>query len=282
MHVPNQNLSPFGAVARKVKSLPTRVIREMYKEKCGVEVSEFLGGLTDIELYECSATGMRFWRPTEIAGPEKFYKLLSEGVSNYYRDERWEYSIARDAIGTGKRVLEVGCGRGFFLRSLEPQNNTGIGLELNDSAIKNKVTSFEVRKQFVEELLSSEGATFDVVCSFQVLEHVPDPATFLRSCLAMVKRKGLLIISVPNNAHEQHRLMLDAFDLPPHHINHFTEDVLRKVADYLGVRVLSIQANVVQEQRWRASNDFLNRVVRRLGGNVPGAGHTIVAILEAP
>ncbi len=286
--------SPFGASARWVQGLSTATLRAMYQAKCGADVQPFFGAIQEIDLYECSATGMRFWRPATIAGPEALYQLLSASWPDYYKTDRWEYARARAAIGQGKRVLEVGCGRGYFLRSLEAGGHTGVGLELNSAAIANKVTAFDVRQQLVEDAAAAEPESFDVVCSFQVLEHVVDPAGFIRSCVALVRPGGLLLLSTPNNDFALNREMGDAFDLPPHHINHFTPTTFRNIADHLGLELVAVPAKSVRVWRRPAPVDHSGPPLRRIlqrsadlalrlaAGTTRAPGHTILAILRVP
>src|SRR5262245_17387445 len=106
---------PFGA-SRLVLSLPTGDIVAAYRKKCGADVSRWFGDLTELHMFECQQTGYRFWRPSSIAGDEQFYRYLSSKWPNYYRSERWEYPLVREMLTESDRLIEVGCGRGFFLK----------------------------------------------------------------------------------------------------------------------------------------------------------------------
>lgn len=286
---------PFGMPSRVVRTLDSARLIEMYFEKCGVDVSRCFSGVSEVTLYECDATGMRFWRPASIAGDEAFYKALSDTWPNYYKEDRWEYSDARAALAGGpKRVLEVGCGRGFFLRSLEPLGHEVMGLEFNASAIANKVTKAEIRKQFVEDLAQQEAERFDAVCSFQVLEHVIDPAGFVVACAQLVRPGGLIVLSTPNYECEAHREARDAFDLPPHHVNHFTVDSYRRVADRLGLELVSTRVQLERRARWQLADVDqastysslarygVNRVLRAVAGERSELGHSLLAVLRRP
>lgn len=292
MNTSNVQPSPFGGDAMAVGEISTKTLELMYRNKCGADVSRHFGSLPALGLYECAQTGMRFWRPASVAGDEAFYADLSNRWPHYYQTDRWEYQPTRAAIPIGARVLEVGCGRGYFLRSLESHAGDAMGLEFNNDAIKNKVTRFDVRNQFVEDLLASDPKLFDVVCSFQVLEHVSDPAAFVRSCLACLRPGGLLILSTPNYDMKGHRRMEDAFDLPPHHLNHFDADAYRRMAALLGLTVLSLTSQQVAEpvRQLRISDAHsslqrrarlrINRTLLRTFGTQAGSGHTLLAVMQ--
>lgn len=212
----------------------------MYRKKCGADVGRCFHDLAHVNLYECTKTGYRFWRPSNIAGDEYFYQQLSAAWTTYYQTERWEYPAARRAIQNSKRVLEIGCGKGYFLRSIEGQVGDGLGLELNHGAINGKVTKFCVEPMTIEALSEGGCEQFDAICAFQVLEHVSSPGTFIESALACLLPRGVLVLSTPNYNYEDHWQQLDAFDLPPHHMGHFRESTFRKIAEVFDLDVVSV------------------------------------------
>lgn len=227
--------SPFGGKSHHVQTLSTGYICELYRRKCGIDVIEFFHGLENIDLFECSITGYRFWRPAEIAGSEQFYKLISHCWPEYYRTNRWEYKLAKSVLKNGDRLLEVGCGRGFFLKSLEGKLSYAVGLELNRKAIENSVTSFPMRAAYIEDMSLGNEAGFDVICAFQVLEHVPEPSKLLSAAASLLSPGGRLLVSVPNREYPSFMLQYDAFDLPPHHIGHFNLETFKgicRVSDF--------------------------------------------------
>src|SRR5262245_16798914 len=142
---------PFGR-ARLVLSLPTCDVIAAYRKKCGADVSRWFGDLPEIYLFECEETRYRFWRPVSIAGDGAFYTYLSGLWQDYYRPERWEYPFVRRLIDRSCRVLEVGCGRGFFLKSIEDRVAGGMGIEFNVDAIAGKVTRLDIVNTPVERI----------------------------------------------------------------------------------------------------------------------------------
>ncbi len=230
---------PFGR-AQKIEELDVAVLEKMYMERCGVSLNLRAIGVPTVELYKCVITGVRFWRPVEAAGDEEFYHALSAAWSTYYRDWRWEYAQALSLTSPRDRLLEIGCGRGYFLQHMEGKVAAAEGLELNNEAIANKVTRWPVHSRMVEDMAANNREAFDVVCSFQVLEHVIDPASFIEASLACLKPGGLLVYSTPNTEFGPNRRREDAFDLPPHHMSYFSHDSYRRIADLLGLKIVMI------------------------------------------
>lgn len=212
----------------------------MYARKCGIDIAPAFREITELGLYCCSRTGYRFWRPQCVAGDEAFYKAVSTAWPNYYRTDRWEYDLARKYLTDQTSVLEIGCGPGHFLKSIETTVPEGLGIEFNSEAIASKVTKFPVIRTPIESLAQARPGEFRVALAFQVLEHVIDPFSFIQSALACLKPGGLLILSTPNHDHAIFRNQEDAFDLPPHHIGHFDAPTYEAIASMLGVEVLEI------------------------------------------
>lgn len=226
---------PFGP-ARHEASLSTERIAAMYEAKCGVDVRRYFS--TDkIDLYECLTTGYRFWRPVEVAGDEQFYRRLSSAWTHYYRDWRWEYKHLPARVKRSDTLLEVGSGRGYFLRYIEDRVKSATGLELNRDAAAQKICHSEVLTNKLEMVALDASKTFDVICSFQVLEHLPEPDAFLQACIKCLVPSGQLILSTPNYEHVPFQRQEDAFDLPPHHIGHFSPKVFAKLAKVYGLHL---------------------------------------------
>jgi SAM-dependent methyltransferase len=284
--------SPFGGWGTRVREVSCIDVIAGYTAKCNVNVQRHLGDCESIAQYECTTTGTKFWRPASLAGDETFYAALDHNWPNYYKTDRWEYGKALDVVSAaGGNVLEVGCGRGYFLRRVESKGLTGAGLELNADAIARRVTQLNVWNETVEAFRARSSERFAVVCSFQVLEHVTDPAGFIRECAALLKPGGRLIFSTPNHDFEDHAV--DPLDMPPHHMNHFTPDSFRRIGKVLDLEVASIDVQLWQRQRFyvysnpdggafdRLFRSALNRMARIVAGTRPTPGPNLICVYAA-
>ncbi|NBP58558.1 methyltransferase domain-containing protein, partial [bacterium] len=122
---------------------------------------------SDINLYRCMSCDLRFYEPP-VMGGSNFYSQL-QSFPWYYQLVKPEFDIAKKYIIPDDKVLEIGCGEGYFGKTI---NATYTGL---DPYSQNP----NVLKQSIEE---HQGA-YDVVCGFQVLEHVSDTNSFLTNAL---------------------------------------------------------------------------------------------------
>jgi len=110
--------------------------------------------------------------------------------------------VTREAIAfvPGGRMLDVGCGNGRFLRKMAALGWTCEGVDFSETAVSLcRAAGLNVHRGD----LSSAGlqdASFDLVTARHVIEHVPDPAAFLREAARVLKPAGRLLIQTPNSA----------------------------------------------------------------------------------
>ncbi len=104
----------------------------------------------------------------------------------------------------GLSVLDIGCGGGLISEPVARMGArvTGIdpGRENIEAARRHASDSgltIDYRETTVEALIAT-GATFDAVLCLEVIEHVPDPAAFLKICAGLVRPGGLMLVSTIN------------------------------------------------------------------------------------
>src|SRR5262249_44038597 len=106
---------------------------------------------------------------------------------------------------TGRRVLDVGCGGGILSESMAARGADVTGIDLSDKALK--VAQLHLlesgapgayRKVAVEDLARAQQPDYDVVTCMEVLEHVPDPASQVRACAALLKSGGQAFFATIN------------------------------------------------------------------------------------
>jgi SAM-dependent methyltransferase len=97
------------------------------------------------------------------------------------------------------RLLEIGCSAGLFAELARASGWDVLGVEpsrwLADRAAER--LGGGVLCNFFEEV-ALDPCSFDVVCFWDVLEHVPDPQTFLAKAVAALRPGGVLALNVPN------------------------------------------------------------------------------------
>lgn len=103
------------------------------------------------------------------------------------------------------KVLDVGCGGGILAESMALRGAQVTGIDLAKKSLKvaqlhslESGVAVEYRCVAVEDLADESAGSFDVVTCMEMLEHVPDPESVVRSCARLVKPGGWVFFSTLN------------------------------------------------------------------------------------
>jgi 2-polyprenyl-3-methyl-5-hydroxy-6-metoxy-1,4-benzoquinol methylase len=202
----------------KVLHIKTEEIVRLYKKDYNIDVGSYFENLDFIEIYKCSETGLMFYYPS-VVGDGNFYEQLHH-LGWYYPSWKWEHHCVSSYIQPNTSVLEIGCGDGHFLSRVKVEKSiSATGIEINKKAIINaEKKGVHIINETVENYSKTTTEKFDVVCCFQVLEHIPNTYEFIESCISLLRPNGILAFAVPNN--NPYLYGYDVFhtlNLPPHH-----------------------------------------------------------------
>lgn len=105
----------------------------------------------------------------------------------------------------GKRVIDIGCGGGILAESMAARGAQVTGVDLSEKALGvarlhlyESGQSVDYQLISAEEMARDNPESFDVVTCMEMLEHVPDPASTIRACAALVKPGGHVFFSTLN------------------------------------------------------------------------------------
>ena len=129
-------------------------------------------------------------------------------------DAHWGAVVPAAQPLTGKSALDVGCGAGLVC---EPLARLGADVTGVDASAENigvasahaEGVGLDIR-YMAGELASLDLGQFDLVASFEVVEHVADKRVFLDQLAASLKPDGLLIMSTPNRTAASRLLLVEA------------------------------------------------------------------------
>ena len=142
---------------------------------------------------------------------------------------------------SGGRILDVGCGAGFFLRALDVRTWDRFGVEVSGVASRKAEAKIGTGHVVTGTLTGSswDDSRFDVITFWSALEHTNEPRTNLQKARRLLKTGGTLIVQLPNAASYQAWLFKGnwiALDAPRHRY-HFTPTILERLLSETGFQV---------------------------------------------
>lgn len=240
MHCPLCNSSNIEIVEK----LSVADIDSVYFRYIGLHVADAFHQIKEINYCHCSGCDLFFFDPL-VVGDEDFYSNLQRN-DWYYPDDKNEYDYAASLISGSDSVLEIGSGKGAFANKIAAKKY--VGLEFSQTAKQMAASNgVEIINQSIEDHAKICPDKYDVVCSFQVLEHVSNPRDFISAALNCVRPGGRLIFSVPSSDSFARYVTNHTLDMPPHHVTRWTDLALRNVAREMKIKVESIWHEPLQE-----------------------------------
>ncbi len=193
--------------------------------------------------------------PAEAPTQNRFGRLLEEFIRLFRRSR---VRMAQRLMPAGGSTLDIGCGRGLYLRLLKERGFTVRGTELVAAGAGQDVP---IDTGEVTPGRYPDGS-FDLISMWHVLEHLTKPDVTLEACFRALKPDGVLLIAVPNYASAQARLGGEQWlhlDLP-RHIFHFTRPTLQRLLAAHGFRVVSARTGQWEMDPFGLLQTVLNRM----------------------
>lgn len=223
-----------------IEEISVDAIKIRYKNELNIDVTKYFQELKRFYLCQCCKTKYRFYFPFTMEGDGNFYQNL-EKIDWYYMPWKWEHSIAKRLIKRTDKILEIGCGGLGFIDKMNNLNYNIEGLELNPQSYNNAVKKgLIVHPTTIQQFALKNEEIFDVVCSFQVVEHISEIHSFLASKIMCLKKSGKLIISVPNNDSFIRHSKGGILNFPPHHMGLWNRLSLKSLESLFEIRLEKI------------------------------------------
>jgi SAM-dependent methyltransferase len=156
---------------------------------------------------------------------------------------RTEGKLRHISLPTGKRLLDVGCGGGFFLRVAQKLGAIVEGIEPSTyAAEQTRKTGIKVFNGTLEQYVAAGNTDrFDIITANHVIEHVPRPVETLSLMKSLLTPDGFIWIGVPNANYEISRKLRGYWhstDLP-YHLMQFSPESITKAGEIAGLKVRS-------------------------------------------
>jgi SAM-dependent methyltransferase len=182
---------------------------------------------------------------------------LHEGQELFALDlarHRAAYEFARERVA-GARVLDLGCGGGSGAALLAGTASRVLGVDrvAPDAASRRAGTAFCLADLAA---LPLRAHAFDVVVSFQVIEHLADPAPYLRAIGELLAPRGTALLSTPN------RELSDGVN--PYHVREYLSAELRELLarHFAEVELYGVGTSEPVRRHLEARSRRIRRVMR--------------------
>ncbi len=194
----------------------------------------------DLDIYQCPACGLV---QLDIE-PVPYYKEVIRAVG--YSPEMKEFrtkqfgDFAKKYSLTGKKVIEIGSGKGEYLSLMKEAGADAHGIEYGDESVKTSLkNNLTVTKGFVgSKDFKIKGGPFDAFFIISFFEHVPEPGTLLQGIAHNLTEGGVGIVEVPNFDMMLRKNLFSEFMRD--HLFYFTKQTLRTTLEINGFEVLDI------------------------------------------
>jgi len=255
----------------------------------------------DLEVFQCSGCGL-----VQLNNePVPYYKeviraaAFSEEMKDFRRKQFGRF--VQEFSLRGKKVIEIGCGRGEYLSLMQQFGIEAYGLEHSEESVMQCVKNgLKVSKGFVQSSTDRlNNAPFDAFFILNFLEHLPDPNSTLRGICSNLTDDAVGLVEVPNFDMILRNKLFSEFI--GDHLLYFTKETLNTTLKLNGFEIIDcneewhdylISAIVKKRRKLDISHFYkyqmqlkneIEEYIRRFKNKkvaIWGAGHQALAIIS--
>ena len=214
---------------------------------CGNQNLKDLKGYEEASLCRCGNCSMVFCRkiPTlkELDDHYRNYSYSKEVFVSPVTIARYNELLDEfEKYRKNNLLLDVGCGVGLFLKVAIDRGWQVYGTEYSDKAIEICEAKGIKMKKGVLNAADFDGLQFDVITSFEVIEHINNPQPEMKNIESLMRPGGLFYCTTPNfNALSRYYLKSDYTIIHyPEHLSYYTPKTLQFLGNKFGLKALKI------------------------------------------
>ncbi|MCW3086718.1 MAG: SAM-dependent methyltransferase, partial [Sediminibacterium sp.] len=256
--------SIFPALSAKDHTVTQEVFEIWHCDECSLRFTQRVPNAAAIGPYYQSASYVSH-SDTEKGLINRLYHLIRNHTLQVKRKLLQE--VTGKQTGT---LLDIGAGTGAFVNTMQQAGWTVTGLEPDATARANAQNKYGLVLQPAEALAGLQGAQFDAVTLWHVLEHVHELHGYFERLHQVIQPTGRVVIAVPNYTSYDAKVYREhwaAYDVP-RHLYHFSPKSMELLAVAKGFHLESIRP------MWFDSFyvSMLSEQYRNGSGNLIGAG----------
>ena len=215
--------------------------------------------IDEFDIMRCPHCDLEFSHPMRPPGSDWYdsayiirHSIIDTSIRDYYK-----WAILKSP--TKGTLLDVGCGEGVFVNYAQQNGFHAFGIDFSQDSIDAGKRLFGLKTTYrcaLQEVAEKTGVSqFDVITSFEVLEHLENPKKFLAGLSRLLKKDGALVISVP---YRDKWPLREFNDYPPHHLTRWSERSLKSFFSLHGFNVIDVRLG----SRFSSFRMFLGYLVR--------------------
>lgn len=203
--------------------------------------------ITNYDLQRCDNCGFIFVFPLPSTETLKnFYEFFD------YKDVSLsEVRIRKDAVKSLRLIknhlhiknislLDVGCGRGYFMDEARKLGWNTFGIDYSSITIRYALRNLNL-KVFQSDIGTYKTTNkYDVIVLSQFIEHVSNPNEIIKKCYQLLKKGGLIYVATPNIRSISAKVLGVGFDhlIPPEHLGYYSRKTLERLLSNNEFRLL--------------------------------------------
>ena len=181
-------------------------------------------------------------------------------------------------------ILDIGCGTGAFLHSMQEADWNITGLEPDEVARNKAAELYQLHPQEPGKLFELPAASFNAITMWHVLEHVHELHAYIKQIASLLATNGKLFIAVPNYTSKDADIYKEhwaAYDVP-RHLYHFSPQSMEKLLTTYNLKLItckpmwfdSFYVSMLSEQYKNGKGNIIKAVFNGFISNLKALGNT--------
>lgn len=219
--------------------------------------------------YKCSKCSFVYIypRPSQMSLKKYYsnfdYKNISFVEKRIKEDSRISLGFINPYKGSRNTLLDLGCGRGYFLLEAKSKGWKVKGVDVSSKEVEYATKRLHLNVVRSDIIKYKDINKYDLITLSQVIEHIRNPNELIKKTKSLLAKNGLLYIATPNiNSASAmiHGINFEHF-IPPEHLNYFNNQSLKYLLEANGFRIL-------RSETWGYPENISGIVKRLLKRNV--------------
>jgi len=270
------------AIAPKLKATDHTVSKEEFSiwhcNNCTARFTQDVPAQDDIGGYYASADYISHSDTKEGIINNLYHLVRKRTLASKRKLVMRETGISKGAI------LDIGCGTGAFLNTIQHAGWTITGLEPDAAARVKAVELYGINPLEPQKLFELVPASYNAITMWHVLEHVHQLHEYVRQIETLLTEKGKLFIAVPNYTSKDAAAYGEnwaAYDVP-RHLYHFSPQSMEELLKIYNLKLItckpmwfdSFYVSMLSEKNKNGKGNIFKAVINGFLSNLKALGNT--------